>query len=343
MKWSIKQIESALKQNNPDWKGLVCVYGEDAGLAKDLAKKIALSIAPDLNDPFAVDRIRVEDILENPSALHDSVNTVSFGFSNKLIYLEGVSKDLPTQAMQKVSTAIVDVLDVLQEGVTVVFAAPGCEPKQAMIKHLEKHNQAIGVRCYVDTSQGVRGVVTEYFQKAGKKITPDALAFLSENLGNDRAVTLSELEKLSIYMGNGESVTLADCLETISAAPSVNAFKLCDAIGLRDRQKADEYLNYLKEEGQDGNMVLALVIRHMRRLLQAKEIVEQGESVDRAMMSLKPPVFFGKREFGQQIQGYPKKRLQASLNRLCDLQLESRQGGAESDLVIARGILALSF
>ncbi|MFT7144109.1 MAG: DNA polymerase-3 subunit delta [Alphaproteobacteria bacterium] len=343
MKWTVKQLESALKQSKPSWYGLVCVYGEDAGLAKYFAKQVAQSIAPDMNDPFAVDRIRVEDLLENPTVLNDSLSTVSFGFSDKLVYLEGVSKDLPTQAIQKITAAISDALNVLTEGVTLVFSASGFEPKQAFIKQIEKHGNAIGVRCYVDNSQGVRGVVKDFFAKTNKQLSPDALAFLSDNLGNDRAVTVGELEKLAIYVGENDKVTIEDCLASISAAPSVNAFKLCDAIGLRDRQKADEYLHFLKEEGQDSSMVLALVIRHMRRLLQAKEMVGQGENADRAMMSLKPPVFFGKREFAQQMNSYPAKRLSGSLERLCDLQLASRQGAAESNLVIARGILALSF
>lgn len=343
MKWTAKQLESTLKQTKPSWVGLVCVYGEDAGLAKDLAKQVAVSIAPDMNDPFAVDRIRVEDLLENPTALNDSLTTISFGFGEKLVYLEGVSKDLPAQAVQKVTTAIADALTVLTKGVTLVFAAPGFEPKQAFIKNIEKHAEAIAVRCYVDNSQGIRGVVSDFFNKKNMNISSEALSFLTDNLGNDRAVTTSELEKLAIYIGDEDKVTIEDCLASISAAPSVNAFKLCDAIGLRDRQKADEYLSYLKEEGQDASMVLALVIRHMRRLLQAKEMVGQGENADRAMMSLKPPVFFGKREFTQQMNTYPVKRLRGSLERLCDLQLASRQGGAESDLVISRGILALSF
>ena len=68
-----------------------------------------------------------------------------------------------------------------------------------------------------------------------------------------------------------------------------------------------------------------------------------GMSLDQAMMSLKPPVFYGKQEFGAQVRSYPKKRLETALERLYILQHQSRAGGVNPDLLVERGLMALAF
>lgn len=345
VRWTSKQLEESLSKPNAGegYPSLVCVYGEDVGYAKELALKVAKQIAPDLSDPFSVDRFRVEDLLGNPSLLIDSLQTLTFGVSCKLVFLEGVSKDLPTNQTSQINNMLIDSLPYLGESAKLVFAAGGYDNKDKVIKEIEASPLALGVRCFLDSAQDLRDVIVKHFAGSSQKVQPDAIHFLCENLGNDRAVTRSELEKLSLYTQGHESVTLDDCLTMISAAPSLNVFKLCDAIGLREREKAERYLRVLGDEGVDAATVLAMVIRHMRRLMQAHEFVKQGKSADQAIMSLQPPVFYGKAEFKNQMKIYPEKRLYQSLERLYALQLESRQGALDSDLAVARGVLAMAF
>ena len=343
MKWNVKQLDGLLKQNAANVPPFVCIYGEDAGLAKDYAQKVAKYLCDDLNDPFRVDRFRVEDVVENPQSLLEATQTVSLMGDSKLVYLQGVSKDLPASEKATVTQAILDVLEHINEGVHFVFAASGFDPKIALIKHIEKNGNAIGVRCYQDSNQSIKQLLQNKLRDEGKQMQPDAMAFLLNNLGNDRAVTMAEIEKLMIYTTGQDTITLQDCLDCLSAAPSVNAFKLCDAIGMRQKEMVELYLHHLREEGQDANMILAMVIRHVRRLIQAREMNNQGMAMDRAMMSLKPPVFFGKAEFERQVRDYPVKRLQTALQRLLALQHQSRAGGVAPDLVVERGIMALAF
>lgn len=343
MKWNTKQLDSFLKQSKGSIPPLLCIYGEDVGLTKDYATKIAEHICEDINDPFLVDRFRVEDVVENPQCLLEAVQTVSLGAGHKLIYLQGVSKDLPIGSKNVLNKAIQHVLEGLTDTSTLVFAAGGYDAKLALIKSIEKHKTATAVRCYQDSDYNLQQLLQSAFSAENKTIQPDALAFLVNNLGNDRAVSLGEIEKILIYTLNKNQITLQDCLDSLSAAPSVNAFKLCDAIGLRQKENVLNYLHFLKEEGEDASMILAIVIRHMRRLLQAQQMQEQGISMDKAMMSLKPPVFYGKQEFSAQVKGYPTKRLKSALEKLLKLQHQSREGNVNPETLVERGLLSLAF
>ena len=231
MKWNTKQLDSFLNNLAANKPLFVCVYGDDSGLTTEYTSKVAKHVCEDINDPFLVSRFRVEDVVENPTCLLEAVQTISFATGQKLVYLQGVSKDLPANIKDKVNKSIINVLDSLTEGTTFVFAASGYDAKLALINQIEKHEDAIGVRCFQDSDISIKQLLQKRLADEGKAMQPDAMAFMLSNLGNDRAVTQSEIDKLFLYTLKDDTITLEHCLDTLSDAPSVNAFELCDAIG----------------------------------------------------------------------------------------------------------------
>ena len=343
MKWNIGQFERELGGNGRNLPPFVLIYGEDGGKTNTLAKKCALSVCPHLDDPFAVDRLRAEDILDDATRLVDSANTISMSANRRLVYIEGVSSSLGANQLSKIAESVENALGALNDGCVIVMALGGVDNKNAIVKMVEKHPQATALRCFVSSSRDLTTEITSYFSKLGKRVEPSAMAFLQDNLGNDGEITQRELEVLSLYVGHADVVTVEDCLETISSAPSLNVFKLCDALGSRDRAKVDTYLRMLEEEGQDASMISAVVLRHLKRLMQAQAAMASGMSADSAMKSLKPAVFYGQREFEQQMRTYPKARLEKMAEKFYEMTLESRQGVLPADLVINRALMGFSF
>ncbi len=132
-------------------------------------------------------------------------------------------------------------------------------------------------------------------------------------------------------------------LSVVAAAPSANLFKLCDAIGLRQKKEVDRYLELLEQEGTDMVMLQAQVMRHMKRLLVVKEKMEQGLSSQDALKALKPPVMsFAQAGFMRQVNSHSLVRLRKTADVFYKMQLESRQGALPPELVIKRAILSLS-
>lgn len=342
MKWSSKQLQAFLNKPSGDWPHLVLVYGEDGGQVREYARHIACQIVSDLDDPFLSDRLRVEDLLESPSSLSDSAGTMSFGGGLRLVRLEGVNSSLQKNQMDKVVEAVKSCLAQPYESSVVLISAPGVEATSALAKAVEKDKKAVAIRCFQDGAQDLRSVIQNFFKEHSKTVSPDAMQFLLDNLGSDRDITRRELEKLLLYVGRETGISLQSCLESIASAPSMNVFKLCDAIGNRNASQADVCLKALTDEGADLTMISALALRHLRRLLEARELMGQGLSADQAMMKLKPPVFYGKQDFSAQLRRYPLGRLKKISERFYDLQLQSRQGVLSVELVLERGLLGLS-
>lgn len=339
MKWNPKQLETAAANGEADLPRLIVVYGDDGGLVRHLVRKTAQAVCPN-DDPFLVDKLIADDIKQTPSLLTESAQTIGFG-GTKLITVDAAHADAAGNAA--VTAAVKDLLsEDLPTTAVIVIAATGIDAKSALAKAVEGHKQAAAIRCFLDSGRDLTTVISEKLATTGQKITPEARQFLVENLGNDRGITESELDKLLLYTADETQITLEHCLEVIASAPSVTVFKLCDAIGLRDRKQTDATLQMLQHEGVDGNMMLAMVARHLRRLLECQALCGQGMRPQDAMNRLRPPVFMGKDLFQQQLGCYPKQRLEQALERLYILQASSRKGFASSDDIIHRGLLALS-
>src|SRR6185437_10575688 len=113
--------------------------------------------------------------------------------------------------------------------------------------------------------------------------TRDAVQFLAQNLGGDRLLTRSELEKLSLYAGDGGCVELDDARAAIAdtAALALDDAVLAAADG--DAASLDRALGRVFQEGESPVSVVRAALRHLQRLHGLVARVAGGVSVDEAI------------------------------------------------------------
>ena len=107
-----------------------------------------------------------------------------------------------------------------------------------------------------------------------------AAAHLVQRCGTDIAALLSELEKCSLRAGLGESVTAAVIDEMTKRTLSETVFDLTDSIGARQGGKALKSLQDLLGAGEPAELIMSLIVRHLRQLLQARALLDAGLTLD---------------------------------------------------------------
>jgi DNA polymerase III subunit delta len=122
-------------------------------------------------------------------------------------------------------------------------------------------------------------------KKLGGKIEPGAAARLSEMVGEDPRIAVQELTKLLTYVNFARPVTMLDVQQVSVASAQGNVFELVDALGLRDGKKAQHVLHQLLEEAE-AFALWGMVIRQFRLLLQARELLDAGESIPQIQKEL---------------------------------------------------------
>lgn len=341
MKITSKQFALDLKNNALEsFSKLNLIYGDDSGLVKSLANQLTQRLSS--GDELAIERVSAVALADNPSVLYDTAFAVSMFASVKVIIIDDYI-DLGQKA-RKVNENLAELLDMQDQldQTYIIIPAIGLDASASLVKKYEKDSGSISVRCFVDSNFDLKKVITEFFEEKNKKLDSKALMYLQSSLGNDRMITMQELDKLDLYTLDKSDISMQDCLDCIVSADSVNLFKFCDAVGLKDKNSAQKFLFLLVEEGNDYAMILSAVVRHLKRLLIVKSNAEKsGSTVMSEMSKLRPPVFFGKEEFARQVDNFTMQELEQSVLNFMQFQVDTRLNPEASKSMIEEFIFNL--
>jgi DNA polymerase-3 subunit delta len=163
-------------------------------------------------------------------------------------------------------------------------------------------------------------------KKLGGKIEPDAAARLSEMVGEDPRIATQELTKLLTYVNYARPVTLLDVERVSIVSAQGNVFELVDALGQGDGKKAQQVLHQLLDE-EEAFELWGMVIRQFRLLLQARELLDAGESVLQIQKEL------GLHEFvAQKVTSQAKRFSLSALESIYHNLLEIDEGAKTSQV-----------
>src|SRR5262249_25023433 len=115
----------------------------------------------------------------------------------------------------------------------VVVEAGDLSKPSALRKVFEGTKIAAAIECYDDRPEDAAKLIKDTLAEVGWKIEPDALGYLSEALSLDRRLLRSELEKLTLFLGLGESnsiLTRSQAQALIGDSGAVEADEIADAV-----------------------------------------------------------------------------------------------------------------
>lgn len=115
-----------------------------------------------------------------------------------------------------------------------------------------------------------------FFRREGCRISPSAVARIVDASGQDLETLAMELEKIVLYAGKEKRIP-DSAVDAITAAGGQSSiFDFLDAVSARNPASALRILAGLLESGDSVPRILAMIARHCRQLLIAKEAMRQG-------------------------------------------------------------------
>jgi DNA polymerase-3 subunit delta len=116
----------------------------------------------------------------------------------------------------------------------------------------------------------------EHIRKRGLKISSVSIKKLVDLAGSDLQVLVNEIEKLLLFSGKGQSIADSDIDSLVGNSRQHGIFELISALGKNDRIGALKHLNSLLDAGERPLMIVSMMARHLRQVLIAKDILNQG-------------------------------------------------------------------
>jgi DNA polymerase-3 subunit delta len=108
----------------------------------------------------------------------------------------------------------------------------------------------------------------------GKSVSPGALSELAKKTGFDIQASMEELEKLITYAGDRGLIDEKDIKALTGRKKEDSVFELTSALVERDPEKALLTLGNLLDQGVHHLMILTMIVREIRFLLQGKIILK---------------------------------------------------------------------
>lgn len=275
---------------------IVVVVGTDDLRVKEAALKLSRELSPPDAGEFGNDII--EGIAE--SAEHcgqivrstlDALQTLPFFGGGKLVWLKNVnfladSVVGRTNAAIEGMEAILDYAEKLPPDIKFLISASAVDKRRAAWKRLSK---AADMKVYdkPDTSKSgwedaVIAQVDRHARELGVRFDPAALEMLVHLAGEDTRQLESEVEKLSLYVGEIGRVTEDDVRLLVPLNRAGVVFELGNAIGRRDLRRALELVRTLIFQGQNAiGILLAAVVPRVRNLLLAADLLARHPKLPR--------------------------------------------------------------
>ena len=278
-------------------------------------------------------------------ALTEALETAPF-FTDKIVVLvhgaavfragkkKEDSDDDAVPAKDAGSDRLIDLLADLPAATYVIFTL-GAKPdkRRKLYQTVEKHGRILEsepVRPW-----NVEGWLNGRLREMGRSMHPRARAFFLNVVGMMQTISLEfldrQLEKLALYTDSTQ-FTEDDLRAAFSEMPEVSVFALMDAVSARDVRRALELLARTRADGVHFTVLLALLVRHVRQLWQAKRLLVRGTPPKGLgkLMGMHP---FIAEKLGRHAKNFSEKTLSDAVLALADADYLLKTGQAGDELL----------
>ena len=314
----------------------VLIYGPDTGLVQERAARLTRAVVDDPRDPFRVADIAAAALRDDPARLADEAAAMALTGGRRVVRIHDAGDPL--------GELLAGFLAAPPAGDTLVAVEAGnLGPRSPLRRAFEDAGHAAAIACYADEGRSLEAVIRETLAQNRIAVSPDAMTYLCANLGSDRLVSRSELEKLSLYMGAGGEVTLADAVSSVGDSAMMTLDDLAFAAGAGDVAGLPRLLDRVQQEGVAPVTVLRTVARHFLRLHLAGGLIAEGGSPDAAMKALRPPVFFKQADaFRAQLRRWPPARAEIALAAIGRAEISCKTTGLPAETVCQQALLRIA-
>ena len=333
MKIAAGAAETFVKNPPADVRA-VLLYGPDAGLVRERAEALVKRVADDPADPFRVAEFAAASLRDDPARLADEAQALSLTGGRRAVRVREAGEALADPFESFLDGAVGEALVIVESG--------NLGPRSKLRKLFESARHAAAVPCYADDGRALQSVIRDALGRRAIRVSPDAMAYLLVNLGGDRMVSRTELDKLALYVGDGNEASLADAAAVVGDSAAMTLDDLAFAVGAGDLAGLDRAVGRAFREGAAPVSVLRACARHVQRLHLAAGMVAEGRPPEAAVKALRPPVFFKQESaFLAQLRRWPAVALGEALARLTEAELACKSTGMPAETVCAHALTRL--
>jgi DNA polymerase-3 subunit delta len=327
VKIDARQIAGVLR--DPSALRAILLHGEDEGLVRERAQAVTRAVAGNVSDPFLVVELNREGWMQIPAEMA----ALSMIGGRRVIRV----RDAADAVMGPVLEAMKGPGEAL-----LVLEAPGLG-RGKLRNFAEADPKVACIACYPEEGRALMDMIRGALAELRVTADPEALSWLGETLGGDRAVVRGEIEKLALLAGAGGRVDVEmarSCTGEVAGAAGDDA--LIAACG-GHVEAADSALEQALADGLNGVAILRMALMHLQKMHQARLRMESGQAAAEAVRAMRPPVFFKAVPAMVAALGlWNSEALLRAIEEARQVELACKRTGSRPELLARRFVAALA-
>ncbi|OVE74223.1 DNA polymerase III subunit delta [bacterium B17] len=266
---------------------LIC--GNDEYLVSQKAKDLVKSLVDPNNPDFGLDV--VEANVTNADGVQDAVNRcigalreIGLFGGRKVVWLQNATFFGDSQAgkselaKQKVEELTEVIKSGLADDVFLVVTAEKADKRRAFYKACdsagEVHEFVISDKAY-QSEKDAKARIMQAMKSSRLKMNDMAVEAFLNKVGTDTRQIFNEMDKLSVYVGQGNEATAMDVNDICSSSRTAIGWDFSDAVGSRNLAKSLKILRQLLFQGESYMMLITMLQSRVRDLIIYREALDQ--------------------------------------------------------------------
>ncbi|MEI7818450.1 MAG: DNA polymerase III subunit delta [Desulfuromonadales bacterium] len=296
----------------------VCfLYGEEQFLVERAVNTLLkIAIDPSLKDfnfnVFFGNESKGVDII-------DSAQTLPM-FSERRAVLVKRAEQLKADALE----TMLPYIQNPAPGTCLLLTGTKIDQRKKFFLELKKHGVIVEYKRLYDNK--LSGFIQSESVAQGKPIETAAAELLSALIGNNLQELSSQIEKLVVYAGPKQRITVDDVRVMASNSKAFTAFELAKFLGMRDVPNSIRSLDALFLNGEEAPMILGAMARHFRQLWRVRELLDKKISQADIGRDLSINSFF-LGEIVMQSNNFPRREMKRIFEELYRCDVSSKTGG----------------
>jgi len=168
----------------------------------------------------------------------------------------------------------------LPSGNCLIFTVEVVDKRKKLYKIIEEMGVVLHfgeVKGEVSRKENLQRESQKLLASLGKKMSSSAWIALGRKTGFDLRRSMSELEKLISFVGERGTIEEKDVEEAVGRTKEDDIFALTNALGAKNQLAALDALKNLLDQGTHHLIILSMIVREIRLMLQARILMDSGK------------------------------------------------------------------
>ena len=328
-------FESWLREHADSVRAVI-IYGSNHGLIQHYARTVQHRWlgAEHADDAFRFVPLDGTTLKAFPQQLIDEARSPALDGARRVIWVKG-GGDFLSKPLEQLAELTIDN--------HLIITCERLDKRSTLRSLAEQDGHLAIVACYDEQASSLSAYIDSVMRAHNKTLEPQARGFLVRSLHSERHEARNQLDKILLYSGEGEPITLAVCEACLTQHEAVATNPIAFAVALHDAVTLSSLLAKAQDQGLAMPSILRGVANHFMRLYQCLALMQDGTPLAQTLYRLKPPVFFrDETSFKKQLTLWSVERAQRALAVLTQSEMISKSGESTSTLQAHRRLISLA-